>query len=637
MSAKKPIVISSTGDLQQIQTGDFLDIPQGGTGSTTAAGALIALGAYPATNPSNFITAAGAPVQSVAGQAGIITAAQLATALSGQTMNIVGTATNVTGTVAVANGGTGANTLTAGSILVGNGTAAISAATGAQIVAAIGSAVVANATASVTATTANNLAGGVAGALAYQSAIGTTAFSAAGIAGQIVLSGGTGAPTFINQNAITLQSSQVTNALGFTPVNNAIVGTNNGLATLNASGQLLASQIPVSLLGAVVYQTTWNAATNTPALADGTGTKGYLYVVGTAGTTSLTGSDGIAVSQWAVGDWVLYDGVNYDKVSGISAEVLSVVGLTGSITAAQIATALSGQTMNIVGTSTNVTGTVAVANGGTGATNLTFGGILVGNGTGAVGVATAAQIVAAISTTAVANATSAVNVTGTVAVANGGTGATAFTAGGLLIGNGTAAVSVATGAQIVTAIGANAVTNATNATNATNVTGNVAIANGGTGATTAAAAATALGVGTGNTPVFAGVNAPLALTLVNDQGAIINPGSVVYTDSSGTFMLANAGATATSNAIGISTGTIASGGSGNIALDGQVTLTVAQWNAITSGSGGLTPGATYFLSPTTNGGLTTTPPTTAGQYLLKIGQALSTTIMNVNLGLRIQL
>jgi hypothetical protein len=60
-------------------------------------------------------------------------------------------------------------------------------------------------------------------------------------------------------------------------------------------------------------------------------------------------------------------------------------------------------------------------------------------------------------------------VTGTLLVANGGTGATSITAGALVKGNGTTAFTAATAAEIATAIGSTAVTNATNATNSTNV------------------------------------------------------------------------------------------------------------------------------------------------------------------------
>lgn len=72
------------------------------------------------------------------------------------------------------------------------------------------------------------------------------------------------------------------------------------------------------------------------------------------------------------------------------------------------------------GSANNVTGLVAVANGGTGLTTIAPGALLVGNGTSAAGVATAAQIVAAISTTAVANATNATNATSSRAVTNSG-------------------------------------------------------------------------------------------------------------------------------------------------------------------------------------------------------------------------
>jgi hypothetical protein len=66
-------------------------------------------------------------------------------------------------------------------------------------------------------------------------------------------------------------------------------------------------------------------------------------------------------------------------------------------------------------------------------------------------------------------------VSGTLA-GNGGTGAVSFTSGGLLRGNNVGALSVASAADIVAAIGATFVTNATNATNATN-TVNVGVTN----------------------------------------------------------------------------------------------------------------------------------------------------------------
>ena len=74
------------------------------------------------------------------------------------------------------------------------------------------------------------------------------------------------------------------------------------------------------------------------------------------------------------------------------------------------------------------------------------------------------------------NASGAVTLSGTVTlstalpVAQGGTGATTFTSGALLKGNTTGAIQTASAADIVSQIGATAVTNATNSTNATTAT-----------------------------------------------------------------------------------------------------------------------------------------------------------------------
>ena len=117
----------------------------------------------------------------------------------------------------------------------------------------------------------------------------------------------------VNSNVGTFQGITV-NAKGLVTGATNIAGANNGLATLNGSGQLTSSQIPTSLIGGMIYQGTWNANTNVPALADGTGTKGWYYIVATTGTTSLVGSSGQTVSQWNVGDMVVYDGANWDKI-----------------------------------------------------------------------------------------------------------------------------------------------------------------------------------------------------------------------------------------------------------------------------------------------------------------------------------
>ena len=114
------------------------------------------------------------------------------------------------------------------------------------------------------------------------------------------------------------------------------LGANSGVATLDSGGKLTASQIPSSLVGAVVYQGIWNAATNTPTLASGTGTKGSYYKVSVAGTTVIDG-----ISQWNVGDTIIFDGTTWDKIDGITNEVISVAGLYGTISAPALKSALA--------------------------------------------------------------------------------------------------------------------------------------------------------------------------------------------------------------------------------------------------------------------------------------------------------
>ena len=79
------------------------------------------------------------------------------------------------------------------------------------------------------------------------------------------------------------------------------------------------------LIGGSIYKGTWNASTNTPALASGVGTAGNYYIVSVAGTTNLDG-----ITDWQVGDWVIYQGTEWEKVDNTDA-VVSVNGFTGAV------------------------------------------------------------------------------------------------------------------------------------------------------------------------------------------------------------------------------------------------------------------------------------------------------------------
>jgi hypothetical protein len=76
----------------------------------------------------------------------------------------------------------------------------------------------------------------------------------------------------------------------------------------------------------MVYRGTWNANTNSPSLADGTGDQGDVYRVTVAGTQDL-GSGNIS---FEVGDSIVYNGATWEKWDMTDA-VASVNGLTGAV------------------------------------------------------------------------------------------------------------------------------------------------------------------------------------------------------------------------------------------------------------------------------------------------------------------
>ena len=103
------------------------------------------------------------------------------------------------------------------------------------------------------------------------------------------------------------------------------VGVANGVASLDSGGKVPVSELPAAVLGALSYQGTWNASTNTPTLASGVGVKGYYYVVSVAGSTDLDG-----ITDWKVGDWAVYNGTAWQKVDNTD-QVTSVNGQTGTV------------------------------------------------------------------------------------------------------------------------------------------------------------------------------------------------------------------------------------------------------------------------------------------------------------------
>jgi len=105
------------------------------------------------------------------------------------------------------------------------------------------------------------------------------------------------------------------------------VGAAGGAASLDMTGKVPLAQIPASLFGKLDYQGTWNAATNTPALASGVGTKGAYYKVGVAGATDLDG-----ITDWKVNDVAAFNGATWDKFDNTD-QVASVFGRQGNVVA----------------------------------------------------------------------------------------------------------------------------------------------------------------------------------------------------------------------------------------------------------------------------------------------------------------
>ena len=152
-------------------------------------------------------------------------------------------------------------------------------------------------------------------------------------------------------------------------------GTADGFATLDENGRIPYSQLPES---AMEYKGQWNAETNTPALADGTGTKGDFYIVSVAGTQNL-GSGNV---QCFENDRIIYDGSIWSRLSAgdvktvnnispengnvaLTGENISVSSADPTLLSAPLTTERIAD--NAV-TNAKIKDPVSIAKGGTGAT-----------------------------------------------------------------------------------------------------------------------------------------------------------------------------------------------------------------------------------------------------------------------------
>ena len=134
-------------------------------------------------------------------------------------------------------------------------------------------------------------------------------------------------------------------------------GVSNGYASLDSAGKVPIAQLPSSIME---YKGTWNAATNTPTLANGTGDTGDVYICNVAGTVNF----GAGAITFAVGDYVIYSGTIWQRSSGAVGTVTSV------------AASITGDAIGITGSPITTSGTLALAFAGTSAQYINGAGIL---------------------------------------------------------------------------------------------------------------------------------------------------------------------------------------------------------------------------------------------------------------------
>jgi hypothetical protein len=131
-----------------------------------------------------------------------------------------------------------------------------------------------------------------------------------------------------------------------------------GVPKLDVNGKILVAQLPNSVME---YKGTWNAATNTPTLVNGTGNQGDVYLCNVAGTVDF----GAGPIAFFVGDQVIYSGSIWQRASGA----------TGTVTS--VAITETGDSLNITGSPITTSGTINIGFNGTnlqyvnGAGNLT--------------------------------------------------------------------------------------------------------------------------------------------------------------------------------------------------------------------------------------------------------------------------
>lgn len=124
------------------------------------------------------------------------------------------------------------------------------------------------------------------------------------------------------------------------------VNAANGICGLDSGGKVPVAQLPASIVGSLHFVGTWDASTNTPAIASGSagaGNQGWYYLVSVAGTTTVDGE-----TDWQVGDWIVSDGSSWEKIDNTDSPHLADI-------AALSLSGKAGWTLGVDNAGTNLT------------------------------------------------------------------------------------------------------------------------------------------------------------------------------------------------------------------------------------------------------------------------------------------
>lgn len=128
------------------------------------------------------------------------------------------------------------------------------------------------------------------------------------------------------------------------------------------------------------------------------------------------------------------------------------------------------------------------------------------------------------------------------------------------------------------------------------------------------------------------VNINQVISKQNAEVDGIIAGTLVYNFNGTQMKRAKANSDLTKTVLGIVINSLISpDSSGLVQTEGIVSLITTEWDAVTGDVGGLSPGAVYFLSDTDDGFLTLNAPDITNRYVCRVGMAINSTDLLVNI------